>query len=77
MAIKYRVRTKSRLNADGVWGAWLLTLSPLMQALGWKWYLAVPEWWALAFIAITTVAFFGGFVLLMIGRDYDSIVDQD
>lgn len=76
MPVRYRVTTKSRLNGDGVWGAWMVVLSPLLQALGWKWYLAVPEWWALAFIAVTMVAFFGGIVMLAVGRDYDSIIDE-
>ncbi|ESY72319.1 hypothetical protein X740_33430 [Mesorhizobium sp. LNHC221B00] len=77
MAIRYRVTTRSRLNGDGLCGAWMLVVSPILQALGWKWYFAVPEWWALAFIAITAATFFGGFVLLMIGRDYDSVVDEN
>jgi hypothetical protein len=53
-----------------------LVLSPILNALGWRWYFAVPEWWAVAFLAITGIAFFGGFVMLMIGRDYDSTIDQ-
>lgn len=76
MPIRYRVTTRSRLNQDGVFGAWMLIVSPLLQASGWRWYLAVPEWRALGLIAITSVTFLGGFVLLMIGRDYDSTVDE-
>jgi hypothetical protein len=44
MAIKYLVKTRSHLNTDGVYGAWMLVVSPLLQALGWAWYFAVPEW---------------------------------
>ena len=76
MPTRYNVRTKSRLNGDGVWGAWLLILSPLGQALGWFWYVREPTFWALALAAVATMAFLSGFVLLMIGRDYDSIVDE-
>ncbi|MDF3214830.1 hypothetical protein EN962_02545 [Mesorhizobium sp. M7A.F.Ca.CA.001.09.2.1] len=76
MPIKYRVTTRSRLNTDGVYGAWMLVISPLLQALGWAWYFSVPEWWALGLIAITSVTFFGGFVLVLIGREYDSVVDE-
>lgn len=76
MPIRYKVTTRSRLTTDGIWGAWMVVLSPLLQALSWKWYLAVPEWWALASIAITNLTFFGGCVLLLIGRDYDSVVDE-
>ena len=76
MSTRYTVTTKSRLNGDGIWGAWMLVVSPVLQGLGWKWYLAVPEWWALAFIAITATTFFSGIVMLAVGRDYTSIVDQ-
>lgn len=76
MPIKYRVTTRSRLNGDGVYGAWMLVISLLLQALGWAWYFTVPEWWALGLIAITGVTFLGGFVLLLVGRDFDSIVDE-
>ncbi|TPL81721.1 hypothetical protein FJ950_22910 [Mesorhizobium sp. B2-3-14] len=48
----------------------------LLQAFAWAWYFKVPEWWALALIAITTVTFLGGFVLVLVGREYDSIVDE-
>lgn len=76
MPVRYRVTTKSRLNSDGVWGAWLIVISPILHALCWRWYFAVPEWWAVAGLAITAVTFFGGGVMLAIGRDYDSIVDE-
>lgn len=76
MPTKYRVTTTSRLNADGVYGAWMLVISPLLQALAWVWYFSVPEWWALALIGITGVTFLGGFVLILVGREYDSVVDE-
>nr|WP_155249145.1 hypothetical protein [Mesorhizobium loti] len=76
MPIKYRVTTRSRLNSDGVHGTWMLLISPLLQACAWAWYFSAPEWWALALIAITTVTFLGGFVLVLVGREYDSVVDE-
>lgn len=76
MAVRYKVYTRPRLNGDGVWGAWLVVVSPILNVLSWKWYFAVPEWWAVAALVITGATFFAGFVMLMIGRDYDSTIDQ-
>ena len=43
---------------------------------GWTWYLSAPGWWPLGLIGVTSLTFLGGFVLLLIGRDYDSIIDE-
>jgi len=76
MPVRYRVTTRSRLNGDGVHGAGLFVGSPLVQAGGWTWYLSAPGWWPLGLIGVTSLTFLGGFVLLLIGRDYDSIIDE-
>jgi hypothetical protein len=76
MPVRYRVTTRSRLNGDGVHGVWLFVGSPLVQACAWAWYLSWPGWWPLGLIGITSLTFLGGFVLLLVGRDYDSTVDE-
>jgi len=48
----------------------------VVQAGGWTWYLSAPGWWPLGLIGVTSLTFLGGFVLLLIGRDYDSIIDE-
>ncbi|QKC83278.1 hypothetical protein [Mesorhizobium sp. NZP2077] len=77
MAIKYRVTTRSRLNGDGVHGVWLLLASPVIQVIGWFWYVSAPGWWPIGLITVTSLAFLGGFVLLLVGRDFDSVVDEN
>ncbi|MER9171557.1 hypothetical protein NKI12_30380 [Mesorhizobium australicum] len=76
MAIRYRATTTIRLNTDGIWGAWMLIVSQLVQAISWYYYFAKPDYGWLGLIALTSVTVPCGFVLLLIGRDYDSIVDE-
>ena len=49
ISAKYRVTT-SQLNRDGVHGAWLFMLSPILQMAG---YIREPSFWPLALIAVT------------------------
>lgn len=75
MTEKYRVTT-SQLNRDGVHGAWLLLLSPIFQMAGWLWYFREPSAWPLALIAVTSLTFLGGFILLLVGRDQYTRMDE-
>jgi hypothetical protein len=73
---RYQIYTRSHLNADGVHGAWLFMLSPILNGLAWWWYFREPDMWPLIAIVATAIAFLGGFILLLVGRDYDSKVDE-
>ncbi|PBB64238.1 hypothetical protein CK228_34090 [Mesorhizobium sp. WSM4312] len=76
MPAKYSVTT-TKLNGDGVHGAWLFIGSPIVQMAAWLWYDHEPIFWTLALIALTGITFLCGFVLLLIGRDYYTLVDEN
>jgi hypothetical protein len=76
VANRYQIYSRPRLDADGVHGAWLFMLSPILNGLSWWWYFGQPGMWPLIAIVGTAIAFLGGFILLLIGRDYDSKVDE-
>lgn len=72
----YKVRTRILLTSDGQMGVRLLLGSPIAQALAAGWLLYWPHWFPAAIAVAATVALVGGGVLLTIGREYESYVDQ-
>lgn len=74
MAWKFQVTTTTALTSDGLFGAWMFILAPVVQYLGWLWFS-----WGLfkaLFMATTGLAFLIGFVLLLTGRVQHSKVDE-
>ena len=74
MATKYTVTTRTRLNADGVYGTWMFVLSPAIQLLAWLWL--EPGIIRLIVVILAGMAFLGGFVFLLIGRTQTSRIDE-
>jgi hypothetical protein len=74
MSTKYSITT-TKLNGDGIHGAWQFIGSPIVQMAAWLWYSHQKFFGRLALIELTGITFLCGFVLLLIGRDYYTLVD--
>ena len=71
---KFRVKTQTLLDEQGVWGAWMFVLSPLVQIAAWRW-IGDPTL-ATTIIIASGAAFLLGFVLLLTGREQHSIIED-
>ncbi|RWB87434.1 hypothetical protein [Mesorhizobium sp.] len=76
MAITYKVETRQELTDEGVLGIWMLLISPIVNGLAWWFHQSDPGWLPLAVIAVSGMTFLLGFVLLIVGRGYDSTITQ-
>ncbi|RWD94516.1 hypothetical protein [Mesorhizobium sp.] len=71
---KFRVKTQTFLDEQGVWGAWMFVLSPLVQIAAWRWISDLAL--ATTIVIASGAAFLLGFVLLLTGREQHSIVEE-
>lgn len=70
MAGSNEVTTVTRLATDGIAGVWLFIGSPVLQAFA-LWLIGdLFDFWSAMISIVCLVGFLGGFVLLLIGRQF-------
>jgi hypothetical protein len=69
------VKTQTVLDAQGIKGAWMFVLSPMVQVAAWRW-IREPTVANIIIIA-GGAAFLLGFVLLLTGREQHSVVEDE
>ncbi|RUW19298.1 hypothetical protein [Mesorhizobium sp. M1E.F.Ca.ET.041.01.1.1] len=68
------MKTQTFLDAQGVKGAWMFVLAPLVQLAAWRW---IPNPVVSDIVMLASgAAFLFGFVLLLTGREQHSTVDE-
>ncbi|TPI13873.1 hypothetical protein [Mesorhizobium sp. B4-1-1] len=72
---RFLVKTQTLLDAQGVKGAWMFVLSPLVQVAAWRW--VRDPTLAMIIIILCGATFLFGFVLLLTGREQHSVVEDD
>lgn len=71
--MRYRAVTRTHLNLDGKFGAWMFVLTPAAQYLGWLWI--DSAFYRAAFLVACLALFCFSIVLLIIGRDQISEIE--
>lgn len=71
---KYQVKTRTFLDGQGSKGAWMFVLSPLIQWAAWRW-ITNPAVSTIILLA-AGAAFLLGFVLLLVGREQHSTIEE-